>query len=80
MKTRLTQNQIEKLILATQKAKNPKCHGKRVAISNFLGTLPAHTSFGDDYANLQMDARLYGWNAQTQSAILKGLNLSHYGK
>jgi predicted nuclease of restriction endonuclease-like (RecB) superfamily len=47
------------------------------AIQNFLGTLPSHTSLVDDYRNLKIDARLYGWNVATIEAIADGIDKAH---
>lgn len=49
---------------------------KSIAVQNFLGSLNGGSA-SDAYSNLQMDARLYKWNAATQNAIRKGIAL-HY--
>lgn len=47
---------------------------RKVAVENFLGTM------GDDsdvaYGNLELDAKLYKWNAPTENAILIGIELA----
>lgn len=47
---------------------------RKVAVENFLGTM------GDDsdvaYANLELDAKLYRWSAETENAILIGIDLA----
>jgi len=47
---------------------------RRIAVENFL------MSMGDDslnaYLNLDLDTRLYKWNAPTQNAIRKGIALA----
>ena len=48
---------------------------RRIAVENFLMSL---TTEGNDaewnaYLNLDMDARLYKWNAATRKAIKRGI-------
>jgi len=46
---------------------------KRISVYNFLvslGSLTAVEAFG----NLDLDARLYGWNGETRTAIAKGIS------
>lgn len=45
---------------------------KRIACENFLGTLDGCTK-SEALANLNLDAKLYGWNAATVSAIEEGI-------
>jgi hypothetical protein len=45
---------------------------KAIAVQNFLGSLGG-SSYQDAMANLEMDARSYGWNTATQSAIRAGI-------
>jgi hypothetical protein len=49
---------------------------KRIAVENFLGSLQSN-SYAADVANMQMDAGMYRWNAQTVSAITKGINVAY---
>ena len=62
----LTKEQIEKL--AARKGV------KRIAVENSLMSLSGNKAH--DYANIEVDARLYKWNAATLNAILKGVSLS----
>jgi hypothetical protein len=50
---------------------------RRTAVENFLTTLGNEGAAGERGArlNLAQDARDYGWNAATQSAIQRGINL-----
>lgn len=41
---------------------------------NFLGTIPHDTTLADNYLNLSLDARLYGWSEETVQAIREGIN------
>ena len=61
----LTNKDIQKLA----SAKNVKT----IAVENFLYSLSGNKS--NDYENMQMDARLYKWNAATVSAISKGISM-----
>lgn len=45
---------------------------KRSAVENFLGTLAGLTR-DEAIANMELDARLYGWNEATRAAILDGI-------
>jgi alpha-mannosidase len=45
---------------------------RRIAVANFLSTLNG-MSQADALANLQMDARLYKWDAGTVDAIREGI-------
>lgn len=45
---------------------------KTIAVQNFLGSLDG-MSKSDAFANLQMDAKSYRWNAATQKAIRDGI-------
>ena len=62
----LTSQQIEKL--ASSKG------AKKIAVENFLSSLSGNKS--NDYENMQIDSRLYKWNAPTVNAISKGISLS----
>jgi len=46
---------------------------KKIPVFNFLGTLPSDTTIADDLMNLDMDAKLYGWNVETVKAIRDGI-------
>jgi nitrous oxide reductase len=67
---RLESAQIEKL--ATRK------DVRSVAVYNFLGTAPlnSYNDYLNALGNLDMDARLYKWNAQTVKAIRDGLKMA----
>ena len=54
-----------------QKLANGK-NVKTIAVENFLYSLSGNKS--NDYENMQMDARLYKWNAPTVQAISKGIS------
>jgi hypothetical protein len=71
MKRKLTSKEIE--TLASLEG------ARKIAVENFLGTLPSHTTRSEDLANLAMDAKLYGWKLYTVDAIMKGVNLAHKG-
>lgn len=45
---------------------------KRVAVENFLYTMDGLTH-QEAIANMELDARLYGWNAATKRAICDGI-------
>lgn len=77
-KQQLQQHQID-AIVAKYTKRSPKSFRER-PVRNFLGTLPEHTSFAEDYANLQNDSRSYQWKSPIISAISDGLNLAHFGK
>lgn len=44
----------------------------RTAVDNFLGTLDGLTA-SEAFGNLNADARSYGWNAATRTAISNGI-------
>lgn len=46
---------------------------KRSAVINFLSTLSSKSSQEEAFANLALDARLYGWNEPTQQVIREGI-------
>ena len=48
---------------------------RRIAVENFLGTLGLEGSALAAKLNLRQDARDYKWNAATQSAIARGIDL-----
>ena len=45
---------------------------RAIAVENFLGSLGSQSK-GDALANLEQDARAYGWNARTIAAIRTGI-------
>jgi len=49
---------------------------KKIAVENFLITLTSNPDTSCALANLNMDARLYKWNAATQKAIRDGIKLA----
>jgi hypothetical protein len=53
---------------------------RRIAVENFLGTLDAATTptKAAALANLNRDARLYGWSENTIAAIKEGIRF-YYG-
>ena len=77
MKNPLQPSQIDAIVAKYEK-KSPTTFRAR-PVRNFLGTLPEHTTFSQDYANMQMDERLYSWKRPIVSAIVEGLNLAHFG-
>ncbi len=48
---------------------------RRIAVENFLGTLGCERSAFAATQNLYQDARDYKWNAATQTAIRRGIDL-----
>lgn len=46
---------------------------RRVAVENFLMTVNNNPTQHDALLNLDMDARLYGWNHETVEAICYGI-------
>jgi hypothetical protein len=68
MPRRLTHEEIDKL------ASGPKV--RRIAVENFLGTLPLGIGEEGNMINLDSDARSYGWNSQTRRAIERGIRLA----
>lgn len=65
---RLTDQEIE--TLASRK------NVKRIAVENFLMSFPTDLAIMYQIANLENDARSYGWNADTKRAIRDGLDLA----
>lgn len=51
---------------------------RQIAVENFLGSLGGMTR-DDANANLEMDARMYKWNAATVKAIRTGIS-KHFKK
>ncbi len=49
---------------------------KRIAVENFLMTVTANETCDAAFANVQLDAQLYGWNAATKDAIIRGIYLA----
>lgn len=45
---------------------------RRVAVENFLGSLDGSSAV-DAFQNLRADARSYGWNEATRTAIADGI-------
>ena len=62
----LTRDEISKL--AAREGVRP------IAVENFLGTMGTDAS--NARANLQLDARLYGWKTATVKAIRDGIALA----
>jgi hypothetical protein len=52
---------------------------RRIAVENFLGSLPPDVPKYGTLLNLRMDARLYRWSPATVSAIMAGIDLA-YGR
>lgn len=71
-KRTLSENEIKSLA----SGKNVRA----IAVENFLGSLPPHTTREEDNANLWYDTKLYSWNVATQKAIREGLNLAFGSK
>ena len=65
----LTSHEIEKL--AGRKGI------RRIAVENFLMSLCPDGSPGAAYLNLDLDAKLYRWNAETKKAITAGIRLAY---
>jgi hypothetical protein len=53
---------------------------RRIAVENFLSTLEVCDDLTrlEVISNLNLDARLYHWNANTVKALREGINL-HFG-
>jgi hypothetical protein len=51
---------------------------RRIAVENFLSTVGQAGSAFNEKQNLRADASAYKWNAATQAAISRGIDL-HYG-
>lgn len=49
---------------------------KIIAVENFLFTVGNNDGAMWAIANLEMDAKLYTWNAQTRAAIREGIELA----
>ena len=51
---------------------------RKIAVENFLTSMSwgDGMSPSDAYANLELDALAYGWNAATRAAIRKGIALA----
>ncbi len=58
---------------AINKVLNKFPKAKKIAVQNFVGT--AGNNSLDNMMNVDMDARLYGWNKDTVKAITEGLIL-----
>ena len=69
MKRELTSEEIE--TLASREG------ARRIAVENFLGTLPMHTTLSDDCRNLRRYTFLYSWKTPTVKAIYDGIVLAH---
>ena len=50
---------------------------KRIAVENFLGSMPVSLSRHGNLGNMRLDARSYRWNVATQDAIEAGINLAY---
>jgi ABC-type lipoprotein release transport system permease subunit len=61
-----------KRIISQALEKYPKA--KRIAVENFLAT-SRYYDYTTQLMNLKLDAKLYGWNADTVKAIRLGLKL-----
>ena len=46
---------------------------RRIAVENFLFSMAGMT-YGQARANVELDARLYGWNAATRRALVAGID------
>jgi hypothetical protein len=71
MMKRLSAEEIEKF------ASRPGA--RRIAVENFLGSVPLEIGFDQNFLNLMKDAELYNWNASTVHAIRNGLKLMFRG-
>ena len=50
---------------------------RKIAVINFLSSFNSSLSYYDNYQNLLMDARLYGWSVATQQSIRRGLEIAY---
>lgn len=65
----LTPDEIEKL--ASRRGV------RRIAVENFLGTLPLEIGYEGNMTNLYQDAAAYRWNSATVDAIAKGIRMAY---
>ena len=49
---------------------------RKIAVENFLMSVTANPDASSAFANLDMDARSYKWNAATRNAISAGIALA----
>lgn len=55
-------------------------HGvRRVAVENFLISMPRELTWEMQYENLRRDARMYRWNIATRAAIAEGIQRVYGG-
>lgn len=69
---KLLSEEIEKL------AARPKV--KRIAVENFLCSLPLEIGWANNLKNLDTDAKIYRWTRQTHKAIKDGIAMAYRGK
>lgn len=67
---------LRKLTLEEVKPFAERKGAKSVAVYNFLTTVHANPDTECAYGNLELDARLYKWNAPTKNAIRAGIALA----
>jgi hypothetical protein len=53
--------------------------GRAIAIDNFLASLDGLTA-QEAFANLRADAKSYGWDGPTRTAIAEGISLHFSGR
>lgn len=53
-------------------------NAKKIAVENFLMTVGSNDNPIYARLNLDMDARLYGWNKETINAIKEGIEISKH--
>ena len=53
---------------------------KRIAVENFLGSMPEDLSFDQTRTNVHADAASYKWNDTTVAAIMDGVIKAYAGK
>lgn len=69
----LTNEETEAILSKKKYAK-----AKRIEVQNFLWTVGNYGTDSTVYVNLQMDTRLYKWNAPTVNAILEGISIASH--
>ena len=50
---------------------------KKMAVENFLFSMPDNITAHGQRANAMMDAKLYRWNAATLDAIMSGIAMAY---
>lgn len=63
---------MNKAKIISDLASRPKV--KKIAVENFLNSLPMDTPKHIDIMNMLSDAACYGWNTETKAAIRDGID------